>query len=271
MKHPVLDRLLMLLCAACALCGTAAIVALLVGVISLEGIVGYINQFGLMMSDTKVKIVMIAAAAVLVVIALLLLSAILPAKKKRSSTFAIQRNENGMVRISLKALETLVQKCLNQHAELKVVTSSLFSDEESVRVDVHINMQTDISMPLAISALQKQIKKYLEACSGVVIQEVRIFVEGTIPATEDTANSPYALPASILGTDSEALPLAQEEAVVIEAAQEEPAEQPADEQPTQEEAPVQENAAEEAEQAPAQEESAVQVTAEETNEENMGE
>jgi len=270
MKHPVLDRLLMLLCAACALCGTAAIVALLVGVISLEGIVGYINQFGLMMSDTKVKIVMIAAAAVLVIIALLLLSAILPAKKKRSSTFAIQRNENGMVRISLKALETLVQKCLNQHAELKVVTSSLFSDEESVRVDVHINMQTDISMPLAISALQKQIKKYLEACSGVVIQEVRIFVEGTIPATEDTANSPYALPASILGTDSEALPVAQEEDVVIEAAKEEPAEA-ADEQPAQEEAPVQENAAEEAEQAPVQEESAEQVTAEETNEENMGE
>ena len=54
-----------------------------------------------------------------------------------------------------KALETLVNKCLNQHAELKVVTSSLYSDEESIRVDVHISLQSDISMPLAISALQK--------------------------------------------------------------------------------------------------------------------
>ena len=266
MKHPVIDRILMLLCAACALCGTAAIVALLVGVISLEGIVGYINQFGLMMSDTKVKIVMIAAAAVLVLIALMLLSAILPAKKKRSSTFAIQRNENGMVRISLKALETLVQKCLNQHAELKVVTSSLFSDEESVRVDVHINMQTDISMPLAISALQKQIKKYLEACSGVVIQEVRIFVEGTIPATEDTFNSPYALPASILGGECDTLPLEQEETVVIEAAQEEAAQTTVSEQPAAEEAPVEQEAQE-----PVQEAAAEQEAAEQATEENMGE
>ena len=84
---------------------------------------------------------------------------ILPSRKKRSSNYAIQRNENGMVRVSLKALETLVKinKCLNQHAELKVVTSSLYSDEESIRVDVHISLQSDISMPLAISALQKQI------------------------------------------------------------------------------------------------------------------
>ena len=116
------------------------------------------------------------------------------------------------MRISLKALDALVQKCLNQHAELKVVTSSLFSDEESIRVDVHITLQSDISMPLAISALQKQIKKYLEACSGVVVQEVRVFVDNTTPATEETAHSPYAIPASLLGMEmTEALPGASDD------------------------------------------------------------
>jgi len=223
MKHPVWDRILLFLCAICALCGAAAIAALLLGVIGAEGIVAYINQYAPLMDGMKGKVIMIAAAAVLVILAVMLLSAIFPSRKKRSSTFAIQRNENGTVRISLKALETLVQKCLNQHAELKVVSSSLFSDEESVRVDVHINMQTDISMPLAISALQKQIKKYLEACSGVVIQEVRIFVEGTMPATADTADSPYALPISILGNENEAIEPAQEEVMTIEPAAEEAA------------------------------------------------
>lgn len=224
MKHPVVDRILLFLCALCALCGALAIAALLTGVIGVAGIVEYINLYAPLLSDMKGKVIMIAAAAVLVILAVMLLSAIFPSRKKRSSTFAIQRNENGTVRISLKALETLVQKCLNQHAELKVVTSSLFSDEESVRVDVHINMQTDISMPLAISALQKQIKKYLEACSGVVIQEVRIFVEGTMPASADTADSPYALPISILGTEGEAIEAAEEEIISIEpVAQEAPA------------------------------------------------
>ena len=225
MKHPVWDRILLFLCAACALCGAAAIVALLMGVIGVEGIIAYMNQYAPYMEGMKGKVIMIAAAAVLVILAVMLVSAIFPSRKKRSSTFAIQRNENGTVRISLKALETLVQKCLNQHAELKVVSSSLFSDEEKVRVDVHINMQTDISMPLAISALQKQIKKYLEACSGVVIQEVRIFVEGTMPATAETVDSPYALPISILGAENEAIEAAQDEVISIEpGAEAEPAE-----------------------------------------------
>ena len=246
---------------------------MLAGVISVDAIVTYITQFGVLMSDMKVKIIMVAVAVVLVAVALMLLSAILPAKKKRSSTFAIQRNENGMVRISLKALETLVQKCLNQHAELKVVTSSLFSDEESVRVDVHINMQTDISMPLAISALQKQIKKYLEACSGVLISEVRIFVEGTIPANEETSNSPYALPMSILGVEADVLPCAQEEEAVAEPVkEEEPAAEAAETVVTAEEA--QAPAAEEAAEEPAAEagaESAEQEAVQENAEENMGE
>ena len=198
------------------------------------------------------RIAMIAVAVALLLVALLLFGMMLPAKRKRSSNFAIQRNENGMVRISLKAIETLVQKCLNQHAELKVVTSSLYSDEESLRVDVHIMLQSDISMPLAISALQKQLKKYLEACSGVMVQEVRVFVDGTTPATEETAKSPYAIPASLLGLGPDALPSGTQEAADIPAQQSEPAqpqpvvvEAPAVETPVQEAADTQEEPAQE--------------------------
>ena len=66
-------------------------------------------------------------------------------------------------------------------------------------------------MPLAISALQKQIKKYLEACSGVMVQEVRVFVDSTIPADEKTEASPYAIPTALLGLDAEPLPVAERE------------------------------------------------------------
>ena len=224
-KHPVRDRILVLLCALCALLAAAASVALTLGYFSLNPLIDLLirvnNGVG---GSIKIKAALIVAALVLVVLAVLLISVITPGKRRRSSSFAIQKNENGTVRISLKALDALVQKCLNQHAELKVVTSSLFSDEESIRVDVHITLQSDISMPLAISALQKQIKKYLEACSGVVVQEVRVFVDNTTPATEDTARSPYAIPASLLGMETtEALPGASEPA---SAAQEVPVSEP---------------------------------------------
>lgn len=219
MKHPVRDRILILLSALASLLGAAALVAFVLGRLTLttrdivfsDGTLGlpmmaYLRSWQEYGMSLKAKIVLIVIAAVLFIFAALLIGTILPSKKQRSSNYAVQHNENGMVRISLKAIESLVQKCLDQHAEIKVVTSSLYSNEESIRVDVHVMLQTDISMPLAISALQKQIKKYLEACSGVTVQEVRIFVEGTTLATEETAKSPYAIPASLLGMDCEALP-----------------------------------------------------------------
>lgn len=209
MKHPVWDRILILLCALIALGCAAGVVALLVGKISFDMITDWIAAVD--MSKFVVKAAMVGIAALFVLLFLLLFVMILPSRKKRSSNYAIQRNENGMVRISLKALETLVNKCLNQHAELKVVTSSLYSDEESIRVDVHISLQSDISMPLAISALQKQIKKYLEACSGVMVQEVRVFVDSTIPADEKTEASPYAIPTALLGLDADPLPVGKPE------------------------------------------------------------
>ena len=242
MKHPVWDRILILFCALAAACGAAGSVALLLGKLSFDPFMSALEAASFM--GFRNRAILVAAAVVLALLAILLIAITLPARRKRSSSFAIQHNENGTVRISLKALETLVHKCLDQHAELKVVTSSLFSDEESIRVDIHITLQSDISMPLAISALQKQVKKYLEACSGVTVQEVRVFVDGTTPATGDMVNSPYAIPASLLGMDTEALPESSqqsartpdEEPVAEDAPAAEPA--PADEAVTQADEPA---------------------------------
>ena len=199
MKHPVRDRFWVLFCALVALCGAAAAIALVLGKITVDPVVLLLGRISNM--SFKVKIALIAAAVVLAILALRLIHVTLPPTKKRSSNFALQQNENGMVRISVKALEALVQRCLGQHPEIKVVSSSLSSDEKSVRVDVHVALQSDISMPLAISSLQKQIKRYLEACSGVKVEEVRVFVDGALPANEHTAESPFAIPASLLGQE----------------------------------------------------------------------
>ena len=199
MKHPVLDRILILLCAVAAFAGTAGIVLLLFGYLSMDSIIAFLGRVDV--NSWLQRCGLILCALVLFILGILLVGITLPGKRKRSSNYAIQHNENGMVRISVKALEALVQKVLDEHAELKVVTSSMHSDEESVRVDLHVTMQSDISMPLAISALQKQIKKYIESCSGVMVQEVRVYVDNTTPATNEAANSPYAIPAVLLGKD----------------------------------------------------------------------
>ena len=256
MKHPVRDRLLMLLYALASLCGAGALVAIAFERITLEMLSGVAAQ-ACALPMKNVKLALLVGAVVLVVLGLSLISAMFPPKKKRSSSFAIQQNENGTVRISLKTIDALVQKCLNQHSELKVVSSALFSDEETVRVDVHIALLSDISMPLAISALQKQITRYVEACSGVNVREVRIFVDGAIANVEKAAQSKYALPASML-TEEIAFVPAEEEAEAEEAAQE----------TAEEEVPVQVIAEQEEIPAETAEETAVETeTAEETAEE----
>lgn len=207
LKHPVRDRLLMLLYAIASLVAAAALIALVFGQITPDMISGYTAKLHAL-PVKSVKIVLLVLAAVLVLLGLSLISAMFPPKKRRSSTFAIQQNENGTVRISLKTIDALVQKCLAQYSELKVVSSSLFSDEETVRIDVHVVLLSDISMPLAISALQKQITKYVEACSGVNVREVRVFVDGAMNGGEKAAQSKYALPASVLC--EEPLPVQQD-------------------------------------------------------------
>ncbi|MBR5560676.1 MAG: alkaline shock response membrane anchor protein AmaP [Clostridia bacterium] len=209
MKHPVRDRFWIFLCGLCVLCAAAAVAALALGKLPVAKVTELLACFSDGV-DVKARAALIGAAAVLVLVAVRLFAILTPAKKKRSSNFAYQQNENGMVRISVKALDALVQRCLSQHPELKVVSSSLFSDEESVSVDAHITLQSDISMPLAISALQKQIKRYLEACSGVVVEEVRVFVDGTTPSNAETAHSPYAIPTSVLEEDADLSELKEE-------------------------------------------------------------
>lgn len=242
MKHPVRDRALILLCALIALLGGAGCAAVVLQKIDLALVIELLTRLSLL--GLKSRVALIVAAVVLVLLGLLLIGITLPSKKKRSSNFAIQQNENGTVRISLKALESLVQRCLNQHAELKVITSSLFSDEETIRVDVHITLESDISMPLAVSALQKQIKRYLEACSGVTVKEVRVFVDGTTAPSAKGEPSPYAIPQSLLGIGPDALPAAEtksDAAAQPESEESEPAaeteakaEEPAADQPAQE-------------------------------------
>jgi len=265
MRHPVRDRFWILFCTLCALLVAAAAVALLYGKITVDPAVALLGRISNM--SAKTRLALVGVAVVMVLFALRLFTMILPRKKQKSSSFAIQHNENGMVRISVKALEALVQRCLSQHAELKVVTSSLFSDGESVRVDVHITLQSDISMPLAISALQKQIKRYLEACAGVNVKEVRVFVEGATPATSATAQSPFAIPAAMLGHE----PLtAEAEPVLLEVDEVPASAEPVEEVATAEAAAEVAEAAEaevvevEAAQAePEQEEAAAQQSAEE--------
>lgn len=190
MKHAFWDRLLIILCTLLLLGIAALLLGMVIGFLPATAVM---ESIGRLTSDRGWRVIMSAASAVLVVLAGLVFWIVLPRRKSRFSTFAIQQTEHGALKISVKALEHLVQKCISQHPELTIVSSAIHSNEETVRVDLRVTLQSDINIPLAISSLQKQIKQYVEACSGVDVDEVRVVVEATVPPVLGT-NSPFAIP-----------------------------------------------------------------------------
>lgn len=105
--------------------------------------------------------------------------------------FVMQQTENGELAIAIKAMEGLVHKCVECHPELKLVNTHLEPSKDGVTVDLRIALASGVSIPLAVGALQKQIRQYITACSGVDVKEVRVQVDTT---SDKVAESPYAVP-----------------------------------------------------------------------------
>ena len=93
--------------------------------------------------------------------------------------YVVQRTDTGELRIAVKAIENLVEKCVDLHEEIQLVSMSILNAREGVVVELNISLANNISIPLAVASLQKQIKQYLVASSGIEVREVRVIVEST--------------------------------------------------------------------------------------------
>ena len=97
----------------------------------------------------------------------------------RRQDFVVQKSDNGELRIAVKAIESQVRKCIDLHEEIRLDSIGILNSRSGVTVDLRIALANNISIPLAVASLQKQIKQYLAASSGIEIKEVRVSVEST--------------------------------------------------------------------------------------------
>lgn len=100
--------------------------------------------------------------------------------------FILRRTENGDMHISVRAMETQVQKCVDLHKEIRMHAMRIVNTREGVNVEMKVSLASNISIPLSIESLQKQVKQYLLASTGVEIRQVRIEVVSTQGEVEDT-------------------------------------------------------------------------------------
>ncbi len=234
---------------------------------------GTANGSGLALS---VRITSIALG----VLSLLLASFLFMLPKKLSYSkhdFVVQQTDNGELRIAVKAIENLVQKCIDVHDEIHVVSMKVNNTRNDVVVDLCISLPSNISIPLSVASLQKQIKQYLSASSGIDVKEVRVSVETTDDEADVSAyllaedqqalvndeadekkekkEKKLPLHQRIFGKDEQQITLPEPPAAEEIPVAEEAAEQPAEEIPA-EEIPAEEAPADEGDEVPAAEKEA---------------
>ena len=110
----------------------------------------------------------------------------------RRDRFILQKNENGELAISLTALQNMIDKCLAPHQELDVQNVFLENQRDGLLVLIRGSVAGGISIPLTVEALQKQIKQYVTACSGVEVKSIRVQIESS---GEDATDAPFAIDA----------------------------------------------------------------------------
>ena len=144
-------------------------------------------------------------------------------KARKQKGFVMQKNENGVIGVSVKSIEGLVKTCVDQHEMIAKADISVAERRDGIVIFLGIEEAAGLNIPLAVGALQKQIKEYVGTCTGVDVREVRVLVENT---DADAAGSPYVVerPAMLPGMPVEAEPAAVEEAVPEAAPVEEAAE-----------------------------------------------
>ena len=179
MKIRILDRILVALAGLLVLAGCAALAAqLFFGK-------NVVAAAGNLLSNKNYRIWFILALVVLVVLGLYCLL-ILFRHRGRKEKFVMQKTENGELSISLKAMESMVQKCLDPHKELDVQSVRLENQKGGLLIRIRGTVAGGVSIPLTVDALQQQIKQYVTACSGVEVKDIRVQIESSGPDAKES-------------------------------------------------------------------------------------
>ena len=179
MKIRILDRILVAAAGLLMLAGCAALAAqLFFG----KDVVGFVSRI---LTNENYRVWLIAALALLALLALYCVLLLFRHKGRRDK-FVMQKTENGELAISLKAMESMVQKCLDPHKELTVQGVALENQKGGLMIRIRATAAGGVSIPLTVDALQQQIKQYVTACSGVEVKDIRVQIESSGPESKES-------------------------------------------------------------------------------------
>ena len=150
----------------------------------------------------------------------------LPSRKRVQSDYIMQKGENGPIGVSVRAIEKQVRACVAKHDLIQSAEVSIREVREGLVILLDVDQVAGVNIPLSVGLLQKQIRQYVTACTGVDVHEVRVLVENDTPdqvesvyAVQDTVMPAPARPVAEQKPIAEAAPAVEAEAPAPEKAE----------------------------------------------------
>lgn len=135
------------------------------------------------------RLIILLMGLVAILFALFTLS--LPSRMKTGkSNFVLQKTGSGEMRISVQAIESIVNKSVSEYNEIKLRDLAVQSVRDGVVISMKVDLPNNVNIPLAVEAMQKHISKRVQVTTGIDVKEVRIMVESTDTIVGD---SPFAV------------------------------------------------------------------------------
>lgn len=158
---------------------------------------------------TVTRMVLLFAGAITVFFGVFAFS--LPGRMKISKNrFVVRKTESGEMRISVQAIESIVQKSLTQHEEIKLQNLQVINTKSGVIIEMKISLAGNINFPAAVETLQKHIRQHLNATSGIDVKDILISIEN---AESSVKASPYLVKPEELDLKKESAEKGNPEAV----------------------------------------------------------
>lgn len=91
--------------------------------------------------------------------------------------YTVKTDDGDGVHISVQALDHLVHKCLEEWPEVLTSQVRMGGQEDAMRIMLRVSLASGVRIPELLANVRTRIREYIEQCSGVTVDKVKIVVE----------------------------------------------------------------------------------------------
>ena len=98
----------------------------------------------------------IAVAVLALVLALMCLWRVFPHRTASQRGYVMQKNENGSIGVSIRAIEGLIRTCIDKHEAIAKADITVEECRDGIAIGLHIIQAAGVNIPLSVGAARQR-------------------------------------------------------------------------------------------------------------------